>query len=192
MDQDCTWHGGGPWSRPHCARWGLSSPPQKRGRSPQFSTHFCCGQTVGCIKMPLRMEVNLCPGHIVLDGDPAPLPKKATQPPLQFLAHFYCGQMAGRIKITLSAEVGLSPGHIVLDGHPAPPKKGHSPPHFSDHGYCDQTAAWMKVPLGTKVDLGLDNIVLDADSAPPSPKGHSTPSFRPMSIVAMVAHLSCC
>ena len=27
MDQDGTWHGGGPWSRPHCARWGPSSPP---------------------------------------------------------------------------------------------------------------------------------------------------------------------
>ena len=36
MDQDGTWHGGGPWSRPHCVRWGPSCPPQKRGQSPQF------------------------------------------------------------------------------------------------------------------------------------------------------------
>ena len=31
--------------------------------------------------MALGMEVGLGPGHIVLDGDPAPLPKKGTQPP---------------------------------------------------------------------------------------------------------------
>ena len=35
-----------------------------------------CGQTVGWIKMPLGTEVSLGPGHIVLDGDPAPLPRK--------------------------------------------------------------------------------------------------------------------
>jgi len=34
MDQDGNWHGGGPWSRPHCAWWGPSSPFQKRGRAP--------------------------------------------------------------------------------------------------------------------------------------------------------------
>jgi len=31
-----------------------------------------CGQTVGWIKMKLCMKVGLGPGHIVLDGDPAP------------------------------------------------------------------------------------------------------------------------
>jgi len=31
-----------------------------------------CGQTVGWIKMKLGVEVGLGPGHIVLDGDPAP------------------------------------------------------------------------------------------------------------------------
>jgi len=35
-----------------------------------------CGQTVGQIKMKLGMLVDLGPGHIVLDGDPAPLPPK--------------------------------------------------------------------------------------------------------------------
>jgi len=30
----------------------------------------------GWIKMPLDAEVGLGPGDIVLDGDPAPLPKK--------------------------------------------------------------------------------------------------------------------
>ena len=31
--------------------------------------------------MPLSTEVGLNPGNIVLDGDPAPLPKKGTEPP---------------------------------------------------------------------------------------------------------------
>jgi len=31
------------------------------------------GQTVGRIKMKLGMQVGFGPGHIVLDGDPAPL-----------------------------------------------------------------------------------------------------------------------
>jgi len=81
MDQHGTWHGGGPWSRPHCVRWGPSSPPQKGDRAPQFLAHFYCGQTAGWIKMPLGMEVGLGPGDFVLDGDPAPLPKKGAEPP---------------------------------------------------------------------------------------------------------------
>jgi len=41
-----------------------------------------CGQTVGCINMKLRMPVGLGPGHIVLDGDPAPPPQKGAEPPI--------------------------------------------------------------------------------------------------------------
>jgi len=37
-------------------------------------TLMYCGQTVGWIKMKLVVQVGLDPGHIVLDGDPAPLP----------------------------------------------------------------------------------------------------------------------
>jgi len=43
--------------------------------------------------MALGMEAGLGPGHVVLDGDPASLPKQGAEP--QFSAHFYCGQMAG-------------------------------------------------------------------------------------------------
>jgi len=43
---------------------------------------YCC-QTVGWIKMPLRTEVGLGPGDIVLDGDPA-LPRKGAQQPRIF------------------------------------------------------------------------------------------------------------
>jgi len=37
-----------------------------------------CGQTAARIKMPLRTEVGLGPGHIVLDENPAP--PKGAQP----------------------------------------------------------------------------------------------------------------
>jgi len=52
-----------------------------------------CGQTIGWIRMLLGMEVSLGPGHIVLDGDPAPSPR-AAQPPI-FGPHICCGQTAG-------------------------------------------------------------------------------------------------
>jgi len=48
----------------------------------------------GWIKAALGMEVGLGPGHIVLDGDTAPLPQKG-QNPSPFLAYFYCDQTAG-------------------------------------------------------------------------------------------------
>ena len=46
-------------------------------------TFVHCGQTVGRIKMKLGRQVGLGPGHIVLDGDPAPpLPKGHSPPPI--------------------------------------------------------------------------------------------------------------
>jgi len=50
---------------------------------PKFSTHVHCGQMAGWIKMPLGMNVGLSPGDFMLDGDPAPLPKKGAHPPSQ-------------------------------------------------------------------------------------------------------------
>jgi len=37
--------------------------------------------------------------------------------------------------------------------------------------------------LDTEIGLSPGNIVLDGDPAPPTRKGHSTPTFQPMSIV---------
>ena len=86
---------------------------------PQFLAHFHCGQTAGCIKMPLGMEVGLSREDFVLDGDQVLPPQKWGGAP-QFLAHVYCGQRAGWIKMPLGKKVGLSPGDSVLDGDPAP------------------------------------------------------------------------
>jgi len=75
--------------------------PQKEDGAPHFSTHVYCGQMAGWIKMALCMEVDLSPGHIVLDGDTAPLPKGGGAP--QFSDHVYCGQTAGCIKMPLGS-----------------------------------------------------------------------------------------
>jgi len=54
-----------------------------------------CGQTAGWIKMKLGTEAGLGPGDIVLDGDPAPLPKRGTTS--QFSVHVYCGQTVAHL-----------------------------------------------------------------------------------------------
>jgi len=77
--------------------------------------------------MPLGIELGLGPGDFVLDGYPAPLPKKGAEP-FKFSAHVYCDQTAGWIKVVLGMEIGLSPADFVLDGDPAPPRKGGRAP----------------------------------------------------------------
>jgi len=96
--------------------------------------HVYCGQTAGWINMALGTKVGLSPEDFVLDGDPAPPPKKGVENPAQFSAHFYWGQTAGCINMPLGMEIGLSPGDLVVDGDPAPSPKGRThlplPPNF--------------------------------------------------------------
>jgi len=84
MHQNATRYGGRPQPRRVCVRWGPSLPRQKAGGGapPTFSAHVYCGQTAGWIKMALGMEVGLGPGYIVLDGEPAPLPKREQSSPI--------------------------------------------------------------------------------------------------------------
>jgi len=96
---------------------GVDPAPPKKGTAPQFSAHVYCGQTVGCIRIPLGTDVGLSLGNTAIDGDPAPPPLKRHS--LQFLAHIRCGQTAGWTKMPLGMEVGLGPGDIVLGGGPS-------------------------------------------------------------------------
>jgi len=75
MDQDETWHGCR--YRPR-VRWGPSYPLRKKvGTAPNF-------QPITVVAKPLDQDailgnkVGLCPGDIVLDGDPARSPQKDT------------------------------------------------------------------------------------------------------------------
>jgi len=132
IDQDEASHAGRPRLWPHRVSWGPSSPPPK-GQSPppQYSAHFYCGQTAGCIKMPLGIEVGLSPGDFVLDGDRGSLPKNGAEPPSNFRpCLLWPNGWMDQDGMALGMEVGLgSTGHIVLDGNSAQlPKKGQSPP----------------------------------------------------------------
>ena len=68
-----------------------------------------CGQAVKWIKMSLATEVGLGPGHIVLDGDPAPLPtERGTAAPTFRLISI----VDKRSPISAAAELLF----IILDG----------------------------------------------------------------------------
>jgi len=93
----------------------------------------------------------------------------------------------------LGTEVKLGPGDVVLGGVAAPPHKKGTATQFLVHVYFGETAGWMNTPLGTEgLDLGPGHIVLDGVPAPRERGKAAPPSFRPMSIVATVAHLSYC
>ena len=81
--------------------------------------------------MPLGTEIGLGPGHIVLDGDPAPPSQKRGGQQRPTLRPMYCGQTPRWINMPLGTEIGLGPGHIVLDGDPGPPlPKWGTAPNF--------------------------------------------------------------
>jgi len=66
----------------------------------------------------MKLNTQVTPGHIVLDGDPALPLQKGHKP--QFSAHVCCIQTTGWIKMSLGMKVGLDPGHID-------PKRGTAP-----------------------------------------------------------------
>jgi len=97
--------------------------------------------------------------------------------------------------MALGMDVGLGPGDFVFDGDPATLRTEGTPTttQFLAHVYCGQTAGWMKTLLGTEVDLGPGHSVLDGVPAlRETGTAAPLPSFRPVSIVATVAHLSYC
>jgi len=131
MDQDATWYGGRPRSKPHCVRWRPSFPAKRGTAAPTFRPMSILAKWLdGSFKMLLGTEVGLSPGYNVLYWDPAP-PEKGHSSHPHFSVHVYCGQMAGCIKMPVGTEVGLSPGNIVLDGDLAPPtERGTAAPTF--------------------------------------------------------------
>ena len=87
------------------------------------------GQTVGWIKTKLGMDVRLGPGHIVLDGDLAPLPQSGTvQPPFFGLCLLWPNGWMDQDATWYGGSLRPRP-HCVRWG-PSSPQKGHSPPNF--------------------------------------------------------------
>jgi len=118
-DQDATWYRGRPWPRRHCVRWGPSSAFPKRGQSPlpTFRPMSIVAKLLDGSRWH-SMEVGLGPGHIVLNGDTAPVPQKGTEPPI-FGPCLLWSKRLGWIKTPLGKEVDIGPGYFVLDGFPA-------------------------------------------------------------------------
>jgi len=125
-------------------------------------------------------------------GPSFPSPKGAQSP--QFSANVRCGQTTGWSKMALGMEVGLGPGDFVFGGDPATPRNRehtHHHPVFGPcllwpNGWMDEDATWY----GSRPRLRPYCI---RRSPSFGAKRHSSPpSFRPMSIVATVAHLSYC
>ena len=86
----------------------------------------------------------------------------------------------------LGTEVNLVLDAVVLDGVAAPPKRCTAPSFrfmsIVANGWMDEDVTWYG-----SIDLSQGHIVLDEDQ-----QHNSAASFRPMSIVATVAHLSYC
>jgi len=125
-------------------------------------------------------------------------PDKVAEPPQKFSAHVYCGQTAGWIKMPLCMEVGRRPRptrHCVRCGPSYPRKKWHTHSHpvfdpciLWPNGWMDEDAAnWY----GSRPRLRPHCSLLHRVPAPAKGAQHP-PCFRPMSIVATVAHLSYC
>ena len=183
MDQDAAWYRG----RPRHMETQL--PSLLMGHSPQFSANIRCGQTAGWTKMLLGMEVGLGPGDFVFDGI-HPAPQKTGHSP-----HPIFGPCLLWPKGWMDQDATLYRGKrprrrcVRWGRSSATPKRGTAP-SFRPMRFCGQTAGWMNTPLGTEVDLGPGHIVSHGDPAPNEKGAQQPPSFRPVSIVATVVHLS--
>ena len=157
MDQDRSWYGRGPWSRPRCARWGPSSPPQKGGGGrprprrlcvrwrPSFPRQKCTAPPIfgPCLFWPNGWMYQDATWYVC---KPRPrrrcvrwvdaaqlLLNRYTAPSFRCMS--ILGKRLGWMQTPLGTKVDLGPRHIVLDGDPR--KKGHSSSRFSSHVYCD-------------------------------------------------------
>jgi len=191
------------------------------GRSPRFSAHVYYGQTdgwikmalgmevgfgpvhivvdgvtapsqtAGCIEMSLGMELGLSPGDFALDADPARTPKGAVPHPLFGTCLLWPNGCMDQ-DATWYGGRPRPTRHCVRCGPRYSQKKGHTHSHpifgpylLWPNGWMDEDAAWYESrsrPRPHCTRLGPNS----------RERGTSAPSFRPMSIVATVAHLSYC
>jgi len=80
MDQDGTWHGGGPWCKPHCTRWGPSSHPAKRGQSSPIFGPFLLPPNGWMHQDVTWYGGRPQPRRLCVRWGPSPLPQKGWNP----------------------------------------------------------------------------------------------------------------
>ena len=125
---------------------GPQLPSPNKGADPQFSAHFYCRQTAGCIKMPLGMEVGLSPGDFALDGDPASLPLKGHSSPIFVRCSLWPNDWMDE-DITWYGNRPRPRPHCIRRG-PSSARKGHSSPHL--FGPC---LLWPRSPISATAEL---------------------------------------
>jgi len=144
------------------------------------------------------MEVGLSPGDFVLDGDPAPYPKRGGAPPNFRPTSIVAKRLHGsRIFQDATWYRGRSrhTRHCVRCGPSCLQKKGHTHPHpifgpclLWPNGWMDEDAAWYGSrprPRPHCTRRGPSSHERGAAL------GQQPPYFRPMFIVATVSHLIC-
>jgi len=129
--------------------------PRKKAQSPtQFLAHvgLYCGQTAGWMKTPLGTEVDLGPGYIVLDGDPA-APRKGHSSPL-FSAHVYCGHSRpSQLLLSCCYTAHRIVSLYLTMGRPFPPE--NCPFHSSDRGIWNNPNG---ISIGSAVFAELSSV----------------------------------
>jgi len=124
----------------------------------------------GWIKMLLRMEVGLRPGHCVRWGPNSP---KREQTP-NFRPMSIVAKRLGGSRWHLAWRWPRSRLHRARWG----PSYRDTAPIFGPC-LCGQTAGWIRIPLDTQVGLGPGDIVLDGDLAPRERGTAPPPLFGP-------------
>jgi len=190
MDYDAIWYGGRPRPKQLCVRRKTSSPPKKEAEPPpQFSANVHCGQTVGC------QDTTWCGGrpqprrHCLRWGHSSTF-AKGEQPP--FSANDRCGQTAGWTKMPLGMASAQATLCLMETQLPHRKKWNITHPIFGQcllwpNGWMDEYAT-----LYGSRPRPRPHYVRRGPSSPAKGAQQPRPSFRPMSIVATVAHLSYC
>ena len=131
------------------------------------------------IKMSLGTEVGLCADVIVLDRNPAPLPKRGQSP--QIFGPFLLSPIGWVYQDATWYGCRPQLSGLCVSWRTSPPSPIRDrAPEFLAHVYCGQTAGWIKMSLGMEVGLGLRDILFDVDPATPRKKGTPThPIFGP-------------
>jgi len=81
LDQDGTWHGRGPWSRPYCATLGTRSPAQKGDRAPSpIFGPFLLWSNGWMHQDATWYRGRPRPWGLCARWGPSPLPQKGTEP----------------------------------------------------------------------------------------------------------------
>ena len=162
--------------------------------SGQFSVHVYCGQTAGCIKIPLGMEVGLGPGDSVFDGDPA-TPRKRTQPPHPIFGPCLLWPNGWMDEVATWNGSRPRPRPNCIRRGPSYPRKGHSsPPPF---GPC---LLWPRSPISATTELLLalpsyecpakccGNVVPLSSGCPVRPNSLTSPKYPALGNGAFVTN----